>query len=65
MDKPPVNDPLRQSLDKLKSASEDLKHRIEEEKRRNDMPLNSSLGDPKVDARNADGRNDLPESDDD
>ena len=28
------------------------------------MPLNASLGDPKIDARNADGRNDLPEEED-
>jgi hypothetical protein len=65
MAKPLGKDATRQSLAELKNASEDLKQRIEEEKRRNDMPLNSSLGDPKVDARNADGRNDLPDSDDD
>jgi hypothetical protein len=49
----------------LKKASENLKARIDEEKRRNDMPLNSSLGDPKIDAENADGRRDLPEGEDD
>jgi hypothetical protein len=49
----------------LEKASRDLKARIDEEKRRNDMPLNASLGDPKIDADNADGRNDLPKGEDD
>jgi hypothetical protein len=48
----------------LKEASRDLKERIIEEKKRNAMPVNSSLGDPEIDARNADGRNDLPDEDD-
>ena len=52
------------TLADLKEASRDLRERIIEEKKRNDMPINSSLGDPEVDARNADGRNDLPEEDD-
>jgi hypothetical protein len=52
-------------LAELKKSSQDLKERIIEEKKRNAMPINASLGDPQVDARNADGRNDLPENDDD
>lgn len=53
-----------QSLSDLKAASRDLKQRIDDEKRKHDMPINSSLGDPAVDARNADGHNDLPDEDD-
>jgi hypothetical protein len=64
MAKEPAKGAEPQSLAKLKDASRDLKQRIIEEKRKNDMPINSSLGDPEVDARNADGRNDLPEADD-
>jgi hypothetical protein len=65
MDQNPVKDAAARSLADLKNASQDLKQRIADEKQRNDMPVNSSLGDPKIDARNADGRNDLPDSDDD
>ena len=54
-----------ETLAEFKNASRDLKHRIIDEKRKNDTPINSSLGNPDVDARNADWRNDLPESDDD
>jgi hypothetical protein len=53
------------SLETLKKASHDLKERIEEQKRKSDMPVNSSLGDPAVDAANADGHNDLKEDDED
>jgi hypothetical protein len=52
------------SFEQLQRASEDLKKRIEEERRKNAMPLNSSLGDPAIDAANADGHNDLKEDDD-
>ena len=55
----------QESLTDLKEASRVLKEKIIEEKKRNAMPINSSLGDPEVDVRNADGRNDLPEEDDD
>jgi hypothetical protein len=64
MNREPIKDAARPSLDELKEASRALKEKIIDEKRKNDMPVNSSLGDPAVDARNADGRNDLPESDD-
>jgi len=53
------------SLADLKKASQDLKQRIIDEKRKHDMPVNASLGDPNIDADNADGHNDLPDSDDD
>ena len=64
MGEQPAKDSMQKSLDELKEASRDLKERIIEEKRRNDMPVNSSLGDPKIDAENADGRNDLHEEED-
>jgi hypothetical protein len=53
------------SLESLKRASEDLKLRIEEQKRKSAMPINSSLGDPAIDAANADGHNDRADEDDD
>jgi hypothetical protein len=59
-DKPPP-DP---SFDELQRAAQDLKKRIDEERRKNAMPVNSSLGDPAIDAANADGHNDLKEDDD-
>jgi hypothetical protein len=51
---------LEQESHALEEASRDLKQRIEEQRRKSAMPLNASLGDPAIDARNADGRNDLP-----
>ena len=48
----------------LARASRDLKRRIDDEKRRHAMPINASLGDPAIDAANADGHNDLPDEDD-
>ena len=43
----------------LKKEADDLKQRIEELRRKNDMPVNSALGSPKIDAENADGRRDV------
>lgn len=63
VDKAPVMAAERASLTDLKEASRDLKEKIIAQKKRNDMPVNSSLGDPEVDARNADGHNDLPDED--
>jgi hypothetical protein len=54
---------FEKELKDLEAASRDLKARIIEEKRRSDMPIDASLGDPEVEARNADGRNDLPDAD--
>ena len=61
-DKDPKTEP---SFETLKKASHDLKERIEEQRRKSDMPVNSSLGDPAVDAANADGHNDLKDDDED
>jgi hypothetical protein len=49
----------------LKRHSEDLKARIEEQKRKSAMPVNSSLGNPEIDAENADGRRDIKGDDED
>jgi hypothetical protein len=49
----------------LRKASEELKDKIAEAKRRQNMPLDSALGNPDWEARAADGRFDLPEKDDD
>ena len=60
----PVKVKSGDSLSDLREASRALNEKIIEEKRKNDMPINSSLGNPEVDACNADGRNDLPDEDD-
>ncbi len=54
----------RETLADMKQSSEDLKHKIDELRKKTDMPVNSSLGDPKIDAENADGRRDLPDDED-
>ncbi len=63
-DRVPARQTAEQKLGDLESASRDLKQRIDDEKRKHDMPINSSLGDPAIDAANADGHNDLPDEDD-
>ena len=59
-----TKDAEQDSLARLKDASRDLKERIIDEKRRNALPIDSALGNPEEEARNADGRNDLPDRDD-
>ena len=49
----------------LRKASDDLKNRIEEAKRQNNMPLDSALGSPDFEKRAADGHLDRPEDEDD
>ncbi len=56
-----VDDKKREDL---KHDADDLKERIEELRRRTDMPVNSALGSPKIDAENADGRRDVKDDDD-
>lgn len=53
------------SLGELEQASHELKQKIEEQRRKTAMPINPALGDPEIDARNADGHNDLPPDDED
>jgi DNA anti-recombination protein RmuC len=54
-----------ESLARLKDTSNKLREKIEEEKRRRDMPIDSALGNPEEEVRNADGRLDLPDNEDD
>jgi hypothetical protein len=56
---------VERSLADLEAASTDLKERIIEEKKRNAMPIDSALGNPEIERQNADGRNDLPDTDED
>jgi hypothetical protein len=56
---------VERSLADLKAASSGLKERIIDEKKRNEMPIDSALGNPEIERQNADGRNDLPDTDDD
>jgi len=49
----------------LKNASDDLRERIADAKRRHDMPVDSALGNPDWEERAADGHLDHPEVDDD
>ena len=52
------------SLPELRKAADDLKSKIDEAKRRNDMPVNSALGNPGWEQRAADGHLDIPDQDD-
>ncbi len=47
----------------LKKEAGDLKQKIDELRRKTDMPVNSALGSPKIDAENADGRHDVKQDD--
>jgi hypothetical protein len=62
--KPPAEADLSKAIDKLKSESRDLRERIEEEKRRQAMPLDSHLGDPEWEQKAKDGRFDRPADED-
>ena len=57
---PPAED-FSKSLDRLKQQSQEVKARIEEEKRKQNMPLNSNLGNPAWERDAADGHLDVPE----
>ena len=48
----------------LRKASQELKAKIAEAKLRNDMPINSALGNPDWEQKAADGRFDAPEEKD-
>jgi hypothetical protein len=48
----------------LKHEADDLKQRIEELRRKTDMPINPALGSPRIDAENADGRRDVKDEKD-
>ena len=52
------------SASDLKKAAEALKAKIAEARARNDMPLNSALGNPNWEKAAADGRFDVPDDED-
>ncbi|RBP03064.1 hypothetical protein DFR50_14737 [Roseiarcus fermentans] len=52
------------SVSDLKAIANRLRERIEEEKRRHDLPLDSTLGNPDWDERAKDGHLDRPDDDD-
>ena len=54
-----------QSIEDLKATSERIKDKIVEEKRRHDLPLDSTLGDPNWDERAKDGHLDRPDDEED
>ena len=58
-------DAASESPPDLRKAAEDLKTKIADAKRRNDLPLDSALGNPAWERNAADGRHDLPDEDDD
>ena len=51
-------------IDDLTKASDDLKRRIDEARKRSDMPIDPQLGSPDFQQKAADGRFDLPDEDD-
>ena len=63
MDKDVPSRGAEAALETLKQESQDLKARIEALRRKTEMPLNASLGDPAIDAANADGHNDVKDED--
>jgi len=56
---------FEKSLKDLEETSRDLKRRIEDERRRENLPIDPALGDPEIERRSADGSNDLPDRDED
>ena len=58
-------DAASESPPDLRKAAENLKTKIADAKRRNDLPLDSALGNPAWERSAADGRHDLPDEDDD
>lgn len=58
-------DPETGSAAELRKESEDLKAKIAEAKRRNDMPVDSALGNPGWERNAADGHLDVPDKEDD
>jgi hypothetical protein len=61
----PTPDDGSKSFEQLSIRSVDLKTRIEEARRRYDLPLDSSLGDPKWEQSAADGHLNIPEKEND
>ncbi len=58
-------DRLTESLSEVRKAAEDLKARIADARRHNEMPIGSALGNPNWEEDAADGRFDVPDEEDD
>ncbi|MBV8440893.1 MAG: hypothetical protein JO312_10115 [Hyphomicrobiales bacterium] len=58
-----AEDDFTKSLNRLKEKSKEVKARIEQEKRRHDLLVDSKLGDPEREKATSDGRLDLPDED--
>jgi hypothetical protein len=56
----PAGEDFSKSLKQLEEESNELKSRIDRERRAHDMPVDSQLGDPKWEEKAADGRFDRP-----
>jgi hypothetical protein len=69
MDKPKSTEQaakdFAESIDRLKEKSKEVKAEIEQEKRRQNMPLDSNLGNPEWEKNVADGHLDVHEEGDD
>jgi len=59
----PAGEDFSKSLKRLEEESNELKFRIERERRAHDMPVDSQLRDPKWEEKAEDGRFDLPKDD--
>ena len=64
-DTEPFNPETSASPPDLQKAVEDLKMKIAEAKRRNDLPVDSALGNPAWEQSAADGHLDRPDEDED
>ncbi len=60
----PPGDPSPDPIEDLKKQAEALKERIEELKKRTDMPVNAALGSPSWEQGAADGHLDRKDDDD-
>lgn len=59
----PAGEEFEKSLKKLEEESEELKEKIERERRAHDMPVDSNLGNPNWEEEAKDGRFDAPKDD--
>jgi hypothetical protein len=60
----PAGEDFSKSLKQLEEESNDLKAKIEQERRSHNMPIDSQLGDPKWEEKAKDGRFDRTEAED-
>jgi hypothetical protein len=60
----PAGQEFEKSLKELEKESEELKAKIDQERRARDMPINSNLGNPEWDEKAKDGRFDRAHDED-